>query len=311
MNASNWKDQKYLVSRCYYNDPQCGGLTDRLRSLPFLIQVAAMTGRILFFHWERPYDLPEFLEPVNIDWRLPSFVEVPRHTQTYTRVKDVPTIQNSSETVISIRFQAYKEAEKFFDRFKVRPSDANMTEVLAPLWKLFFRPTLPIRQRIDAFYKTHHITSSQYVAAHLRTLYDDDTTVNETKLVETVRNAFACASRFAGFSPSTRIFISADSRAATKMAHRIAPENAVSSYGANGGYSGPIIHLDRGIRFLERPQSGNISEYPVEAYYPTFVDFYLLLGARCIAFDRGGFGRLASLLSGDPTCSFDHRHHKC
>eukprot|EP00977_Amphora_coffeiformis_P005474 scaffold1168_cov167-Amphora_coffeaeformis.AAC.7 len=308
LNESNVGDYKFLVSRCYYNDAQCGGLTDRLRALPFLVQVAAMSGRILLIHWERPYDLSEFLEPAKVDWRLPNFVSVPRHSFIFSRVNDVPYIKKSPETAVSIRFQAYKEAEKFFDRYKVNSYDANMTQVLAPLWKVFFRPASPIQQKIDAVYKRYNLTVSNYVAAHLRTKYVDDTTAEEQKLVESVRNALACTSRFSKFSESTRIFVASDSREASQMAQKLAPyQVAVQEHSEH-----PPAHLDRGIRFLERPRTGIVtSEHPIEAYSSTFVDFYLLMGARCIAFDTGGFGRLATLLSSDPSCYFNHRAHKC
>ena len=306
LNESNFLDYKFLVSRCYYNDAQCGGLTDRLRALPFLIQVAAMTGRLLLIHWERPYDLSEFLEPAVIDWRLPPFLSVPRHSFIFTRVSDVPYINKSPETVVSMRFQAYKQAEKFFDRYKVNSHDANMTETLAPLWKLFFRPAPPVQQKIDSFYQRYNLTVSNYVATHLRTLYADDKTAEETNLVEIVRNALACTSQFTDFSESTPIFVASDSREASEMAKKLSPHQVAADE-----YSGPRMHLDRGVRFLERPRAEITNEHPIEAYYSTFVDFYLLMGARCIAFDHGGYGRLALLLSSNSTCYFNHRRNKC
>ena len=266
LNQTNFGDYKFLVSRCYYNDAQCGGLADRLRALPFLVQVAAMSGRLLLIHWERPYDLQAFLEPATIDWRLPDFISVPRHSFIFTRVNDVPYIKKSPETVVSMRFQAYKEAEKFFDRYKVNSYDANTTQVLAPLWKLFFRPTPPIQQRIDYVYQRYNLTVSKYVATHLRTKYVVDNAAEESKLVETVRNALACTSHFKKFSESTRIFVASDSREAAQVAQKLAPHQvAVQEYPKH-----TPVHLDRGIRFLERPSSGivtNEHSIQVEAYY--------------------------------------------
>lgn len=305
LNESNWKNYKYLVSRCYYNDPQCGGLVDRLRALPFLVQVAAMTGRLLLFHWERPYDLSEFLEPVTIDWSLPPFVKVPRHLFAFTRVTDVPYIQKMEETVVSMRLQAYKEAQKFFDRYKVKSNDAVTMEVLPPLWKLFFRPTPPIQQQIESIYKQHGLSPSKYVAVHLRILYDKDGTSDE-HLLQSVSNALACTTRFPGFSSSTPIVVTSDSQEAVQLAAQLAPDHVIHE----SNYSGPTLHLDRGSQFLERPLSGTTSRESVVAYYPTFVDFYLLMGAKCVAFDRGGFGRLASILAYS-NCSFNHQHHQC
>lgn len=312
LNETTWRDHKYLVSRCYVNDPQCGGLVDRLRGLPFLLQVAAMTGRLLVFHWERPCDLTEFLQPRAIDWTLPPFVEVPRHSFTFIRVKDVPYIQKSPETVVSMRLQAYKEAEKFFDRYKVTVDDANSKTVLSPLWNLFFQPSAPIRQQLESFYQEHNLVPSRYFAVHLRTLYAENRTSDKVALVESVRNALACTSKLGGFSSSVPIVVVSDNKKAADFAARLAPHNVINqSARAADDYDGPILHLDRGADFLDRPGAVMSKAYPVEAYYATFVDFYLLIGAKCVAFDRGGFGRLASLLSDDPTCFYDHSRHTC
>jgi hypothetical protein len=313
LNESNWQDYKYLVSRCYNNDPQCGGLVDRLRALPFLVQVAAMTGRLLLFHWERPYELSEFLDPVTINWKIPPYIKVPRHLFIFTRVTDVPFIQKSDETVVSMRLQAYKEAQKFFDRYKVHSTDADTFQVLRPLWKLFFQPSPPIRQHIELIYQQQSLAPLEYFAVHLRTLYDSDSPSDEN-ILETIHNALSCASKFPGFSSSSPIVVTSDSKQTLNLASQLAPEHVVNtSLPGIQNYSGPILHLDRGREFLERPipQSSVESLLPVEAYYPTFVDFYLLMGAKCVAFDKGGFGRLASMLSDNPSCSWDHRHHKC
>ena len=320
LNEDNWQDYKYLVSSCYHDDVQCGGLADRLRTLPFLVQVAAMTGRILLFSWERPYVLTEFLQPTgSIDWRLPSYVRVSRddtHNPSsfvFNRVDHVERIRESLDTVVSVHFQAYKEAEKYFDRYKVKPDDADMTQVLPLLWKLFFQPTPPIQQQIDSFYQRNHLTVSNYLAVHLRVLYDSAS--DTENLVESVRNALTCASQFSSFSSvGMPIVVASDSQRVTDIAQQLAPSHVVTTAAAAlGNYSGPTIHLDRGSRFLEKPGALVIKEssFPVEAYYATFVDFYILMGAKCVAFDRGGFGRFASLLSADPTCRSDHRHHKC
>ncbi len=68
---------KYAVLTCLPED-SCGGLSDRLRPLPFLLMIAKRTNRVLCFHWRKNYGLEEFLQPVQgigIDWRCPPDIE--------------------------------------------------------------------------------------------------------------------------------------------------------------------------------------------------------------------------------------------
>ena len=139
--------------------------------------------------------------------------------------------------------------------------------------------------------------------------------------MEVVRNALACTSRFSAFDDDTPIVVTSDSLVAIKVAQQLAPRQVIVSRRSDTGNDndGPtILHLDRGSQFLEPPShipvSSNQQEesFPVQAYYATFVDFYLLMGAQCVAYDRGGFGRLASLLSSaNPACHVNHRHDQC
>ncbi len=64
---------KYLVMTCLPKDSQCGGLSDRLRILPFYLLAANMTSRRLCIYWKRPFPLEEYLQPTahGIPWSCP------------------------------------------------------------------------------------------------------------------------------------------------------------------------------------------------------------------------------------------------
>ena len=69
--SSNSTDTKYLVVRCLKKEV-CGGLSDRLKAMPFYIMLANLTQRVLLIHWTKPCPLDEFLLPPQngIDWRV-------------------------------------------------------------------------------------------------------------------------------------------------------------------------------------------------------------------------------------------------
>ena len=63
------ENTRYLVSVCL-NGGRCGGTSDRLRGLPYLLLVAYITQRVLIIKWTKPHDLSEFLMPAgDVDWR--------------------------------------------------------------------------------------------------------------------------------------------------------------------------------------------------------------------------------------------------
>lgn len=70
-NTAAINDMKFMVVRCIERQ-KCGGLSDRMKPLPFYLMVANLTQRVLLFHWTKPIELENFLMPPDngIDWRI-------------------------------------------------------------------------------------------------------------------------------------------------------------------------------------------------------------------------------------------------
>jgi hypothetical protein len=77
--TSSQPDTKYAVLTCLPED-KCGGLSDRLRALPFYLFVGKYTNRVVCIYWKKGFGLEEFLQPVHFDsdigieWRCPDEV---------------------------------------------------------------------------------------------------------------------------------------------------------------------------------------------------------------------------------------------
>ena len=65
---------KYVVIFCPKDF--CGGLSDRMRPIPFFLLFASMVSRVFCIYYEQPQTLENFLEPPSngIDWRCPAEV---------------------------------------------------------------------------------------------------------------------------------------------------------------------------------------------------------------------------------------------
>lgn len=70
-NTEEQSDVKFLVVRCLEREV-CGGLSDRLKPMPFYILVASLAERVLLVHWKKPCAIEHFVVPPagGLDWRV-------------------------------------------------------------------------------------------------------------------------------------------------------------------------------------------------------------------------------------------------
>ena len=74
LNSTDSTEIRLLVMECL--GPHCGGTSDRLKPIPAMVRVAAVTNRLLLIHWTKPASLTEFLLPPKggVDWRVPEWL---------------------------------------------------------------------------------------------------------------------------------------------------------------------------------------------------------------------------------------------
>ena len=79
------KHLRFLVMHCMASDAHCGGVSDRLKPLPFILRNAYYSKRLLLIYWNRPGPLEEFLLPPRggMDWRIPRWMEPQIKDQGY------------------------------------------------------------------------------------------------------------------------------------------------------------------------------------------------------------------------------------
>lgn len=120
------ENTKYAVLACLPED-DCGGLSDRLRPLPFYLMVAKRTNRVLCFYWRKNYGLEEFLQPVEdgIEWRCPSdthkYYDLTKEARKQTRSKQFKFIycklgQIPTAQCVENDIKRINEEEKFTTR---------------------------------------------------------------------------------------------------------------------------------------------------------------------------------------------------
>lgn len=273
-------DHKLLVLRCLRTDRACGGLSDRLKPLPFLIRLAATSNRLFLIAWTRPAPLETYLEPNLLDWTPPTWLNVGESSPTsrlYTHAPAVIQGVSKNTRVVSVRLQDQHGESSAYN--ELVGEERAHRKVFRSLWMALFRPTPPIRSAVKEQLQSTSLVPNQFVAAHLRANYGPSF---GDKLEAVTSNAVQCARRLA---PGLPILFASDSNEARRMMSTSVIVLPTTSQ---------PLHLD----------TSDIQ--PPRAYDPTFVDLYLLASARCLSHGQGGFGRLAVLLSFNASCFFTY-----
>ena len=277
---------RFLIVRCFTFDRKCGGLADRLLPLPYLIQLAHNTSRLLLIHFQKPAPLEEYLVPPRggMDWRIPAWlVPVFNFTGESRRYKADQFLENharsrhTNDTVVQSIFQAWHYGSFPYDQRRLSTEEPSFDLVHRDIWRSMFTPVLPIQKLIRHELNTLGLVEGNYAAVHCRVLYAvSDRPVDEIQLW--TQNALQCAFSIYNDHRKGPYFVASDSIHATQMA---------VAHGRTLSWHPQIVarithktpqHFDRipvvgNGNWLGRP-------YVPSEYYDTYIDLMLLAMVR-------------------------------
>ena len=197
-------------------------------------------------------------------------------------------------SLIRTRYQSYNGGSGWYNNQTMLDHEQNeiqFNDVYHHIWNIFFRPSVPVAQRIEDQFRKLKLVPGQYASAHLRALYAIDER-NEHQIHKWAANALHCASQL---RPGLPIFFASDSDKAAAYA-KIYGSNHSARVETHTPNPNPPLHLDRCQDWDKRPPSD---------FYDTFVDLYLLSLGGCVTFGTGGFGHWGLLIGNDPNCFID------
>ena len=189
---------KYLVVVCEHKGT-CGGVSDRLRLLPFFLFAAKHTSRVLCFHWKFPYPLESFLEPteLGIDWRCPSEVTKNRRIKRFswnersgnscnnsTCLQEViESVRNEEDTYLKSDSPRGDEVVTSLISIVQHHSYANSMpdltggsktphlEMISDIFRVMFKPVKRLAQHINSTMNRLNLVENEYVSVHVRARY--------------------------------------------------------------------------------------------------------------------------------------------
>lgn len=337
LTPENWRSMRLLIMECLQHQPKCGGTSDRLKPLPTLLRIAASTNRFLMIHWTRPSRLEEFLLPPKggMDWRVPDWlrkyyavniassvvrVRVPSLTFHYdssppyiaadtqlidygeavTLVDEARDVAASSELGVRAKYQSYDGGQGWYND-QLAANETEFNEVFHDVWRVFFTPSPPIARKLKREMEQKGLAPGEYVAAHLRALYGQETrSAGQTKVW--TRNAVNCASKL---RPGKPIFFASDSKVASdySVIYGGKMNGIVATHESKPD---PPLHLDKAENFSDP----STPKRPIRDYHDTFIDLYLIALGRCVFISKGGYGQWGLLIGGNTDCVMKFKRGK-
>jgi hypothetical protein len=319
LTSENWRSKRYLVLRCLSTDAKCGGASDRLNALPYLLMLANQTNRLFFMTWSRPAPLEEFLVPPKggLNWSIPSAVDFSPYLIGRRNIRGRAKSSTNETGIIAHKGNAYwANTDLFFvearmagappkstyDDCRESTDEAPFERVFRDVWQILFEPSPNLVAIIGSTQRRLGLTEGLYVSAHVRAQYK----INANDNTAIVRNAIHCASTL---YPGAPVFVGSDSTQVANYAVQYGKTVLNHSVFARM-QEGVTLHIDRGKSFLSHADA-DWNEYPASAYFDTFVDMYLLSGAKCVTYGIGGYGYWTSMMSGNVSCSMRHTVRNC
>jgi hypothetical protein len=214
---NNSNNHRFLILRCFSCDKTCGGLADRLLPLPYLLQVAHNSSRLLLIHYERPAPLTNYLVPPRggMDWRIPSWLlpafnftvdtnNSNNNKQQRSYYKSVEKLEhhvqdNPNEITIQSILQVWHYGSQPYNQRRNthdNTKEFKFKHVVRDVWRVLFTPTIPLQTKINTALASLGLIEGHYTSLHLRVLYgiqNDERTLADT--IKWTRNAIHCASQ--------------------------------------------------------------------------------------------------------------------
>lgn len=300
---------KFLTLACHRDFP-CGGVSDRLRPLPYFLLAAHKMKRVFLIKWQK-YELEDFFVPPEggLDWRMPdTFKLKDRPMQQPSCLMAQPgkrlwpcdiwdrSFENRNLFVLS-REDLYGENKDFFI------TDERPYGSFGDVVRLLFQPTPPLAKLIEDSMSSLNIEPKQYLSAHFRFRYPhlEDRNAVMSKDVKTniLHNAVSCVVHIANDSKMPVYFTSDESNDVSYMKDN-------SPYSKGGSSPVNVVALTDMNRFHSDDKRFNWEKDDPRDLYPVFLDLWLMGNSKCVSYGQGGFGMFGARLA-DEGCMMQHQ----
>ena len=348
LEECNYDERKFLILRCSFRERKCGGVADRLKSLPFYIAAAASSNRIFMIRWERPTKLEEFLRPNELNWSAPRWIveKIDSGDSAYNKKNSIVVsdfilgeamsrwihwTQYKSIPILEGLLQDYFGGSSFYYRMHCKLDGyrtCNKADMEATItnerdhagWSMYetifhdlffalFAPSPPIERLVrDTMESANLLTTATTTASSSKNF-----TACHYRAYYGVENKKQTVDE-TELIAKTRNALNCASQKRPGQAIYFASDSLVAvdtarNIATTKNRSIGTFANDREALHLDKRYQWRSGN--VADFYSTFVDLLIMSRANCISYGLGGFGRFASLISNaDPSCAIRHDDHR-
>jgi len=336
-------DTKYVVLSCLR---LCGGVSDRLRTLPFFLLYASLVPRVVCIHWPTPFGLENYLVPPIygggrvVDWRCPPDVTAsyPKvHTKQALIENNVAFDVHCRHSYLECYGNSIQEMKKSNDKFvfldlmrhaaeKINIANNifqlntytdkmpliggwQFVDLMGDIFRVMFEPVSELTRSINNTMTRLALKENEYVSVHVRSRYP---ALNNKKLEQIDKGGNL---DFEELSSYLRPIVNN----AIKCAYLLAPNNTILFLSDNHEVTRDTITGDISVEggVLVRPigidrdkeplhSDGTHPDSQISDFYPIFEDLLIMGGSKCVAHGMGSFGAFGAGLIGN-RCRAIHR----
>jgi len=318
---------KYIVLTCTGNQ-KCGGMSDRLRPLPFYLLYASLVPRVLCIHWTNPFGLEHYLVPPMyaarrmVDWRCPADVPLDitekfGNCSNFNCIEeDIKRARSINHTYVSLDLMHHSverinHANSVFQlhTYADKVPEINQwqfIDLMGAIFRVMFEPVLALTQSINDTMTSLGLKEHEYASVHVRSRYPVNNKLKgmdkggldfgqlKNYLLPIINNAVSCANHIA---INSTIYFSSDN-------HEVVRDTVTRDISVGGGIQVRPVAI---LRDNEPLHSGvHHPESQISDYFPMFEDLLIMGGGSCVAHGMGSFGAFGAGLSGN-RCRAIHR----
>jgi hypothetical protein len=177
-------------------------------------------------------------------------------------VDDASELVESDEHVVRTKYQSYDGGMGWYN-MGLKANETAFNEVFHDVWRVFFTPSPPIARRIKREMQQKGLAPGEYVSAHLRALYAQESRSAPQTRIWT-RNAINCATKL---KPGRPIFFASDSKIASDYSV-LYGEKMNGTVVTHANFPDPPLHLDKAENFSDV----SALRLPIGHYYDTWID---------------------------------------
>ena len=297
----------FAKARILIVDAGHGGLSDRLKHLPYYMLLASKHSRVLLIHWKKDCGIQEFFKPNVIDWRTPPHLlywAIDLNKQKgygdyfHHLIDDEQLEANKNNRVLQVSGNLLSLTK---GQPQVPQASKNDRRVFKHIFQSLFKLSDPVQELLLSTKKEIGL-GEDYVGVHLRARYpgiskvldkageqiDFNGITNVTpqvkqEILKLGNHAIQCTRAAAG-DKDAQVYFASDTVLAMKLQHE---------------QDDRVVHLktDQERVHFGASRAASSKGPQCSQYYPAIVDLWLLSQAKCIGFGVGGYGSLAAMMS--------------